>query len=198
MRFPLEISLALLIPILIYTLFSYMQKAKKEGKKPSAKYICGLVFTIVLSIFLLLIQFVPLEIPSQLRGVDENLTSGIAIFFTIAFPLFIVLSGLWVLWRKYRIIWGGFFYQADVLEVHSHHSSRGSSFSYQVGFRHEGQYLKKTLINTTLYSKAHSHKTFPIYYNPKYPKVVIKKGFWLDIICIIWILAGLFLGSHLF
>ena len=109
----------------------------------------------------------------------------------IAIVLFAV--GLCLLGIKYRIVLGGFLYEADILDTNVEYAPGGLICTYDVGFTHDEKYLKKRLLNFTKSPKIYGHDTFLIYYNPKYPKVVVLKSFGIDMLALALIALGAWL-----
>ena len=87
-------------------------------------------------------------------------------------------------------------HEADILQMETIKRDTRSGgdgpnyqINYTVGFMYDGIYLKKLLKGTTIYGKVPKDHLC-IYYNPKYPDIVVMKGVDAEISGLILIAIG--------
>ena len=114
-------------------------------------------------------------------------------FLVAAIP---ILAGLCVFFFKYRIVIGSTRYQADIVQEYLVGGPRSTLYGYIVRFRHEGESIEKPVMNQRIspYPKLYTNGgSFLVYYNPKYPKVVVRRSFGIDLLALFAIGLGIVL-----
>ena len=77
----------------------------------------------------------------------------------------LLLFGVGILFQRYKFMSGATLQLVDIL-----HTEAVSTISRQtVGFRYEGEHVTRIVEH-----KHPKHAPFSVYYNPKYPKVIVK------------------------
>jgi|GEM_PF-4813566 len=103
------------------------------------------------------------------------------LFFGIA----LIPLGVWILYRRYRVMSGATLHLADILHTEIVHR-RGGSFSFQtVRFRYGKESVRKVVQH-----KYPKFAPFWVYYNSEYPNTIIRKedksAFFVGIGCVVF------------
>ena len=104
-----------------------------------------------------------------------------------------ICLGIYMCYRKYKIVIGGTFHKADILNTQPIVDRRGTTYAYTVGFTHKGIYLKKPVMSHTFEDKTLKH-SLSVYYNPKHPEAVMLNSFFPEAVA----LSSIFIGILMF
>jgi len=110
---------------------------------------------------------------------------------TIFFGAVFILLGLFFLYHKYRIIFGGTPHKATVIRCEMMPGGRGSYVPI-VRFNHGSKRLEKPVAVTAIFffPRRQVGKVYSIYYNARHPKFVARRGLRWDLLSIFFIVAG--------
>jgi len=102
------------------------------------------------------------------------------------------LTGLLLLYTKYRIVIGGAACEATVKQCKHGATVKGfTAYNYIFSFTYNGKCLEKPSINSTFSPQKKIGETRFIYYNSRRPKYVVNKSVETEIISLFCIVLGL-------
>ena len=113
-----------------------------------------------------------------------------------------VLAGICILYMKYRIVIGGTLHEARFVskeeDVTTIRRTKHMKVIYRVGFTHEGRQLSRPISSLTPEKDIEFKGYSLVYYNPKYPKEVMKKSFMPELYCLGLVVLGVVMGVVFF